>query len=286
MQSLVSTEWLAAALDQPNLVVLDASAHLPGAERDAAAEFAQSHIPGAGFFDLGALVDETSPVPMACPGPQQLSDLLAELGVSQDDRIVFYCDSAVKTSARAWFLCRENGLHNVAILDGGLAKWKAEGRPVESDQSDVTRATPMSLHSQSRIRFKADMLANIERASEQVLDARDEGRFSGTTVDSVHGQPTGHIPGSLNLPFQQLFADDGTYRQPDELRDLFTETGIDLNRPVTTTCGSGVTASALLFAMHLIGKDDTALYDGSWLDWGSDPDTPKAAQPQQDDKGD
>lgn len=284
MQSLVSTEWLAAALDQPNLVVLDASAHLPSAKRNAAAEFAQSHVPGARFFDLGALVDETSLVPMACPRPQQLSDLLAELGVSQDDRIVFYCDSAVKTSARAWFLCMENGLHNVAILDGGLAKWRAEGRSLESGEPVVVPATPMSLHSQSRIRLKADMLANIERASEQVLDARDEGRFSGTTVDSVHGQPTGHIPGSLNLPFPQLFADDGTYRSPDELRDLFAEAGIDLNQPVTTTCGSGVTASVLLFAMHLVGKDDTALYDGSWLDWGSDPDTPKAVRSEQDGK--
>jgi len=284
MQSLVSPEWLAAALDQPNLIVLDATRHLPGANRDAAAEFADSHIRGARYFDLAQLVDETSSVPMACPRPEQLSELLAQSGVSQDDTIIFYCDSAVKTSARAWFLCRENGLRNVAILDGGLAKWKADGHPMESGEPKVTPTTPMDLSSQGRIRFKQDMLANIEQATEQVLDARDQGRFAGNTVDNVHGQPTGHIPGSLNLPFPQLFQPDGTYRSTDDLRDIFAKAGIDLEMPVTTTCGSGVTASALLFAMHMIGKDDTALYDGSWLDWGSDPTTPNAVEPNENGK--
>lgn len=276
MDSLVSTEWLASELGASDLVVLDATRHLPAAGRDAAAEFAEGHIPGARFFDLARLVDDTSDVPQALPRPEQLAMELARCGAGPNSRIVFYDDSAVKTAARAWFLCRAHGLSNVAILDGGLAKWKAEGRPLESGGANVARAQSFSLPAPTRIRFKADMLANIDRCAEQVLDARDAGRFTGTTVDAVHGQPSGHIPGSSNLPFMNLFRDNGTFRSPDELRNALADAGIDPERPVVTTCGSGVTACVLLFALHLAGRDDTALYDGSWLDWGSDPATPKA----------
>lgn len=276
MDSLVSTEWLAERLGDADLVVLDASRHLPAAGRDAKAEYATAHIPGARFFDLATLVDDTSDVPQALPRPEQLAMELAKCGASPASRIVFYDDSAVKTAARAWFLCRAHGLANVAILDGGLAKWKAEARPLESGKPTVARASSFSLPAPSRIRFKADMLANLDGCAEQVLDARDKGRFSGTTVDAVHGQPTGHIPGSCNLPFGQLYREDGTFKSPAELREAFSDAGIDLGQPVVTTCGSGVTACILLFAMHLAGHDDTALYDGSWLDWGSDPRTPKA----------
>ncbi|MEP5937211.1 MAG: sulfurtransferase [Erythrobacter sp.] len=276
MNDLISIEWLAANLHLPDLVILDASKHLPGAERDAAAEFTTAHIPGARYFDLGRLVDETSAVPMACPRTDQLVTLLQELGVSSTDHIIFYDDSAVKTSARAWFLCRENGFASVSILDGGLAKWKAEGHPLESGDAALKPSQPISLSTQGRIRMKADMLANIDSKAEQILDARDQGRFSGTTQDTVHNLPSGHIPGSHNLPFTRLFADDGTYKSPEQLRGLFRDTGIDLDGPVTTTCGSGVTASVLLFALHLIGKQDTALYDGSWLEWAGDAATPKA----------
>lgn len=276
MDSLVSTDWLAAELGASDLVVLDASRHLPAAGRDAVAEFAQGHIPGARFFDLARLVDDISDVPQALPRPEQLAMELARCGAGPHSRIVFYDDSAVKTAARAWFLCRAHGLLNVAILDGGLARWKAEGRALESGVVNVARAASFSLPAPARIRYKADMLANIDSCAEQVLDARDAGRFTGTTVDTVHGQPTGHIPGSCNLPFMTLFRDDGTFRSPGELRDALADAGIDQERPVVTTCGSGVTACVLLFALHLTGRDDTALYDGSWLDWGGDPTTPKA----------
>lgn len=276
MDSLVSTEWLAERLGDADLVVLDASRHLPAAQRDAKAEYATAHIAGARFFDLATLVDDTSDVPQALPRPEQLAMELAKCGASPTSRIVFYDDSAVKTAARAWFLCRAHGLANVAILDGGLAKWKAEARPLESGEPKVARASSFSLPAPARIRFKADMLANLDSCAEQVLDARDKGRFSGMTVDTVHGQPTGHIPGSCNLPFGQLYREDGTFKSPAELREAFSDAGIDLGQPVVTTCGSGVTACVLLFAMHFAGHDDTALYDGSWLDWGSDPRTPKA----------
>ncbi len=276
--SLVSAQWLADRLNAPGMVVLDATKHLPGAERNARAEFAQRHIPGAQFFDLGQLVDDTSDVPMACPRPDQIASLLQESGVGAQDQIIFYDDSAIKSSARAWFLCRQNGFGNVAILDGGLSKWTAQGLPLSS--GDIGAPSPAqsaaSISTQGRIRTKADMLANIESRAEQVLDARDEGRFSGAIDDGVHGLPGGHIPGARNLPFTRLFRSDGTYKSADELAALFLEAGIALDQPVTTSCGSGMTASVLLFAMHLIGKDDTALYDGSWAEWGSDSATPKA----------
>lgn len=276
MDSLVSTQWLADQLGSEDLVVLDASLHLPAAGRDAAEEFAAAHIPGARFFNLAGLVDDTSDVPQAFPRPEQLAMELARCGASPGSRIVFYDDSAVKTAARAWFLCRAHGLGDVAILDGGLGKWKAEGRELESGGAKPVRAQSFSLPAPDRMRFKSDMLANIESCDAQVFDARDKGRFTGTTIDTVHGQPTGHIPGSCNLPFATLFNEDGTFKPNEELREAFGDAGLDRDRPIVTTCGSGVTACVLLFALHLLGRDDTALYDGSWLDWGSDPRTPKA----------
>jgi thiosulfate/3-mercaptopyruvate sulfurtransferase len=276
MDSLVSTQWLADQLGNDDLVVLDASLHLPAAGRDAAEEFAAAHIPGARFFSLAGLVDDTSDVPQAFPRPEQLAIELARCGASPGSRIVFYDDSAVKTAARAWFLCRAHGLGDVAILDGGLGKWKAEGRELESGEAQPVRAHSFSLPAPDRMRFKSDMLANIESCDAQVFDARDKGRFTGTTIDTVHGQPTGHIPGSCNLPFATLFNEDGTFKPNEELREAFEDAGLDSDRPIVTTCGSGVTACVLLFALHLLGRDDTALYDGSWLDWGSDPRTPKA----------
>ncbi|MBA4164417.1 MAG: 3-mercaptopyruvate sulfurtransferase [Erythrobacter sp.] len=276
MESLVSTEWLAARLGEPRLVVIDASAHLPAAGRDAHAEFLEVHIPGARFLALARLVDTASDVPQALPRPEQLANELATLGIGPGDRIVFYDDSAVKTSARAWFLCRAHGIGNVAILDGGLAKWKAEGRALESGPSQIEMVKPMSLLSPARIRYKADMLANIAHGSEQVVDARDNARFSGAVVDTVHNLPGGHIPGACNLPFATLFREDGTYKPLDELRAALDAAGIDPDRPIVTSCGSGVTACVLLFALHLVGREDTALYDGSWLDWGGDPATPKS----------
>ncbi len=276
MDSLVSTEWLASNLGATDLVLLDSSRHLPAAERDALAEFAAAHIPGARFFDLAALVDDTSDVPQALPRPEQLAIELARCGARPTSRIVFYDDSAVKTAARAWFLCHAHGLANVAILDGGIAKWKAEGRALESGEPQIQRAQSFSLPAPDQIRFKRDVMENLDSCAEQVLDARDAGRFTGTIVDTIHGQPTGHIPGSCNLPYGHLFREDGTYKSPDELRGALADVGIHADRPVVTTCGSGVTACVLLFALHLIGREDTALYDGSWLDWGSDPATPKA----------
>ena len=277
MGKLISTEQLAGDIDAADLVVLDATAHLPNANRDAASEFTEGHIPGARFLGLESLKDTASPVPNAIPARGQLTQRLRSLGISDGQRIILYDDSAVKSAACAWFMLQHYGLTTAAILDGGIAKWKAEGRALEtgqmtSDKGDITLDDPST-----RVRTKADMIANIASRAEQVLDARDAGRFSGETEDTIHNLPTGHIPGSRNLPFGLLFASDGTYLPPSELERAFAGSGIDLDQPITTSCGSGVTASVLLFALDLIGKPGGALYDGSWSEWGADPGAPKAS---------
>ncbi|PKP91716.1 MAG: 3-mercaptopyruvate sulfurtransferase [Alphaproteobacteria bacterium HGW-Alphaproteobacteria-14] len=280
MPDLVSTEWLAANLSAPGFAILDASHHLPAAGRDAAAEFAAGHIPGARFLGLASLVDQQSDVPQALPRPDQLAARLALLGVKPEDALILYDDSAIRTSARAWFMLHACGRDNVAILDGGLAKWRAEGRALESAAPEITPASSADLAPARAVRSKAQMLANLDTQAEQVLDARSADRVFGSGTDPVHGGPNGRIPGALNLPYTEAFNPDGTYKSPDDLRAAFAAAGVDLTRPVTTTCGSGVTASVLLFALHLIGKHDIALYDGSWSEWSADPATPKAQGPK------
>lgn len=278
--SLVSTQWLAEHIAAPGLVVLDASHHLPAAGRDAAAEFAAAHIPGARFLGLASLFDAASPVPYAFPTPAQLAERLASLGAGPDDGIVLYDDSALRSSARAWFVLTASGRGNVAILDGGLGKWRAEGRPLESGTPAITPAAAAPLTAPTRVRTKAEMLANLDTRGEQVLDARSPDRVYGSGIDPVHGGQNGRIPGARNLPHTEVFNRDGTWKSPGALREILAAAGIDLAAPVTTSCGSGVTASVLMFAMHLIGKDDTALYDGSWAEWSADPSTPKLQGPE------
>jgi thiosulfate/3-mercaptopyruvate sulfurtransferase len=278
--ALVSVEWLAANCEAPGLAVLDASHHLPAAGRDAAAEFAAAHIPGARFLGLASLFDAGSPVPYALPTPDQLAARLALLGVRGEDAIVLYDDSAIRTAARAWFLLTAMGWRHVAILDGGLAAWRAAGHPLARGAEHGEALAPASLPPPRRVRSKAEMLANLASGAEQVVDARSADRVYGTGTDPVHGLPMGRIPGALNVPFTEVLNADGTYRTPAEIRAAFAAAGVDLDKPIVTTCGSGVTASVLLFALHLAGVDRTALYDGSWSEWGADPDTPKAQGPE------
>lgn len=279
MDSLVSTDWLAQHLAEPGLVVLDASSHLPDAKRDAQAEFTEAHIPGARFLNLVTLIDAESRVPSAVPTGAQFAERMRALGVNDGDRLVFYDDSAVKTSARAWFIARMHGVREVAILDGGLGKWRAEGRELDSGEPEVARGDFVPSPGAGTVRFKSEMLANLGRKSDQVVDARSRARFTGEEGDFRPGIAAGHIPGSRNLPYHLLFAHDGTYATQKDLKRAFEEAGIDLGRPVVTTCGGGVTAAVLLFALHLLGKVDVALYDGSWSEWAADPATPKETGP-------
>ncbi len=279
-RSLISTQALEEQLGSPDIVVLDASLHLPAANRDPRAEYEAKHIPGALYLDVKTLVDTGSSVPQALPNPAQLADRLAALGVHARQRIVLYDDSALRSSARAWFMLAVHGVGSVAILDGGFAKWQAEGRPTDALGSDTKPTEPAALAAPNRVRDKEEMLINLETRAEQVLDARAADRVYGTGIDPVHGGQNGRIPGSLNLPFGQVFNSDGTFKSAEAIRSAFADAGIDLTQPIVTTCGSGITASVLLFALHLIGIDDAALYDGSWMEWEADPDTPKAQGPE------
>lgn len=276
---LVSAQWLADHLASPNLVVLDASHHLPAAGRNPREEFAAAHIPGARFLDLASLFDSGSSVPYAVPRPDQITERLASLGVTARAKIVLYDDSAIRTAARAWFVLTQSGWDTVAILDGGLAKWREHGGALQAGEPAITPAAPAPLINPRDVRSKADMLANLDSHAEQVVDARAADRVFGEGVDPVHGGPNGRIPGALNVPFTALLNADGTYKDPQDLRDAFEQAGVDLTRPIVTSCGSGVTASVLMFALHLIGQNAAALYDGSWSEWAADPATPKAQGP-------
>ena len=233
MDMLISTERLAEELDAPDLAVLDASLHLPGAERDARAEFESGHIPGAQFLDLAGLHDPASPLPGKVPEGGRIARWLGERGVGAQTRIVLYDDSQLRSAARAWLLLDLAGLANIAVLDGGLAKWKAEGRPLESGAATATAVSrPPTTVRVTDIRDKAAMLANVDSRAEQVVDARDAGRFTGAEEDTVHGLPGGHIPGARHLFFRDVLREDGTFRDPEELRALAGQAGLDLDRPI------------------------------------------------------
>ncbi|HWW65405.1 MAG TPA: sulfurtransferase [Sphingomonadaceae bacterium] len=276
MDMLVSTEWLAKESGAADLKLLDASYHALDPSRDPAAEYEAGHITGALYLDLPNLKDAANPVPAMLPSAAQFTARMEALGVNNGDRILLYDDSPHRTSARAWWMFIAFGAREVAILDGGLAKWKAEGRPLATGLMPPQSRGDFTAHlDEAAVRTLAAMKANVASGMEEVLDARSAARFAGEEPDP-RGMPVGHIPGSRSLPYNRLLNPDGTFKSPRALRAAFTGAGIDWGRPLVTTCGSGVTAAVLLFAARLIGKGDVALYDGSWSEWGADPATPKA----------
>lgn len=276
MDSLVSTQWLADEMAASDLRIVDASAFLPEHGRNAALEYEACHIPGAVFMDLATLVDAASPVPNTLPPPEKFASRMQSLGLGDGSRIVVYDDSPIRSATRAWFMLTMFGAQNVAILDGGIAKWKAESRPCAQGR-ETLRHRHFTVWSDDRnVRTKADVLRNLDTRGEQVVDARGAGRFTGEVPETNPALASGHIPGALNVPYASLFNADGTWKPVPELKAVFQNAGVDLSRPVISSCGSGMTANVLIFALHLIGKTDVALYDGSWSEWGADPETPKA----------
>lgn len=276
MESLVTTDWLAKEMGASDLRVVDATKFLIGTDRDPRAEYEAGHIPGAVFMDLSELADPAHPVENMAPTAEKFASRMQALGLGDGSRIVLYDDSPLKSAARAWWLLKLFGAHNVALLDGGLAKWKAEGRPLETGNHSLRHRHFTVWRDANVVRDKAQMLSNIDSDAEQVVDARPAGRFAGEDSDPRPGMAAGHIPQSRSLPHTLMFNADGTWKRDDALRSAFTAAGIDLSKPIVATCGSGMTAAVVAFGAHLLGKDDVALYDGSWAEWGADPATPKA----------
>jgi thiosulfate/3-mercaptopyruvate sulfurtransferase len=276
MDELVSTEWLANELGAPDLAVVDATKFLDGTGRDARAEYEAEHIPGAVFLDLADLTEKGPGLPHKLPPEHKFASRMQSLGLRDGQRIVIYDNSPLHSAARAWWLLKTFGAHYVAILDGGLAKWKAEGRPTESGKPQVRHGHFTPLFDEAAVVDKQAVAGLLGSDNHVLVDARPEARFRGEEEDPRAGLASGHIPGSLNLPQSQLFNPDGTWKQGDQLRAAFDGAGVDLDKPMVATCGSGVTACVLLFGARQLGKRDARLYDGSWADWGADPSTPKA----------
>lgn len=276
MELLVSTEWLAKEIGASDLRVVDATWFMPDAGRNAQAEYEGGHIPSAVFMDLEELADANSSLPNTLPPPEKFASRMQSLGLGDGSRIVVYDDSPFKSATRAWWMLTLFGAHDVAILDGGIAKWKAEGRPLETGKPALRHRHFTVWKDDKAVRSKADLLANLHSKDASVVDARGGGRFTGEEAEPRPEMVSGHIPGSRNLPFSNLFNPDGTWKRGDGLTQAFTDAGVDLAKPMITTCGSGMTAAVVLFGARMTGKTDVSLYDGSWSEWGLDKDTPKA----------
>ena len=274
-EALVDTAWLAARLNAPDIRVVDGSWHLPNAGRNGKAEYAEYHIPGAVYFDIDDIADGDSGLPHTVPSPEKFSSRVRKLGLGDGSRIVVYDSGNWMAAARVWWMFRLFGHDNRSVLDGGLAKCRAEGREIK----DVP-VLPKERHFTARmntlmLRDIEQVMANLKTPSEQIVDVRSAGRFTGTDAEPRAGLRSGHIPGSLNLPFSVLFdGENHEMLKPDALQAVLIEAGVDFAKPVVTTCGSGVTACVATLALHLLGHRDLAVYDGSWSEWGSRDDTP------------
>jgi len=271
---VVSFDWLAARLAEPGLKIVDASWYLPAQNRNAAEEFAAARIPGAVFFDQDRIVDPDSSLPHTLPSPEAFAKATGELGLSESDTIIVYDGPGMFTAPRVWWMLRSYGAANAYVLDGGFDVWKAEGRPVETGAAKAPEtATFTPNFNGDAVASFADMGAVVTDQSSQIADARGPGRFSGAEPEPRAGMRSGHMPGARNVPFG-LLSDSGKLKSMSELRKVLESSGLDLNKPVITTCGSGVTAAVITLALHSVGHRDNRLYDGSWSEWGGRDDTP------------
>jgi len=272
---LVSTEWLAEHLSDDQLVVLDGSFKLPGVTPDAREDYEARHIPGARFFDIDAIADGSSRLPHMLPSPVEFGKAVEALGISNDSFIVVYDTPGLMSAGRVWWTFRVFGHERVAILDGGLRAWLAEGRPVTAEKSATTPGSFKAVFDATRVVSKEQVLENVRTARRPLIDARSAARFNAVEKEARAGLRSGHIPGSINLPFNLLTdPETGKLKPVAEITKLFRAAGLDMSKPVIASCGSGVTACALVFGMYLAGKDDVSVYDGAWTDWGMPGDTP------------
>lgn len=267
-QTLVSTDWLAAHLTDPDLRVLDASWYLPEMGRDAKAEYAAGHIPGARFFDIDEIADLRSDLPHMAPEPEKFISRMRAMGVGDGHQVVVYDGHGLFSAARVWWLFRLMGKADIAVLDGGLPRWKAEGHPLE-DLPPITRDRHMTVQRQAGLVKDVTQVAAAAKLGDHVIiDARPAERFRGEVPEPRPGLRAGHVPGARSVPWESLLSAQGTMKSPEALRAVFAEAGVDLDKPVITSCGSGVTAAIVNLALEVLGHRDHALYDGSWAEWG------------------
>ena len=270
MSNLVSTDWLAAHLNAPDIVILDASWHLPAAKRDAKAEFLAGHIPGARFFDIDATAEPNTKLPHMLPSPAKFASDVKKLGVGDGKKIICYDAAGLFSAARCWWMFKVFGHDDVAVLDGGLPKWQRENRPLEDGPPVPAQERHFTPRFRvSMVRSLADVAKGLESGAMQIADARSGPRFRGEEAEPRPGVRPGHMPGASNVHYASLITKDGTLKPQAELEAAFTSAGIDLAKPVVTSCGSGVTAGILTLALTELGTRDHALYDGSWTEWGA-----------------